>query len=107
MAMGKRRDRQQDLWIATTELPKARGHVFYDWVNDILAKEGFDELAERECIRYYKSVVMGRPSIAPGIYFRMLLIGYFEGIESERGIAWRCAGIEADHSVHARSRKAT
>jgi transposase len=91
MAMGKRRGRQQDLWIATTDLPKARGHVFYDRVNEILAKEGFDELAERECIRYYKSVVMGRPSIAPGIYFRMLLIGYFEGIDSERGIAWRCA----------------
>lgn len=91
MAMGKRRARQQDLWIATTELPKPRGHVFYDRVNEILSKEGFDGFAERECVRYYKSVVIGRPSIAPGIYFRMLLIGYFEGIDSERGIAWRCA----------------
>src|SRR5436190_3629506 len=91
MAMGQRRDRQQDLWIATTDLPKARGHVFYDRVNDILSKEGFDAFAERECIQYYKSAVMGRPSVAPGVYFRMLLIGYFEGLDSERGIAWRCA----------------
>jgi transposase len=91
MAMGKRRARQQDLWIATTELPKPRGHVFYDRVNQILAKEGFDQFAERECVGYYKSVIIGRPSIAPGVYFRMLLIGYFEGIDSERGIAWRCA----------------
>jgi len=91
MAMGKRRARQQDLWIASTELPKSRGHVFYDRVNSILAKEEFDAFSEKECLQFYKSEVMGRPSIAPGVYFRMLLIGYFEGIDSERGIAWRCA----------------
>ena len=91
MAMGKRRARQQDLWIASTELPKSRGHVFYDRVNSILAKEEFDAFSEKECLQFYKSEVIGRPSIAPGVYFRMLLIGYFEGIDSERGIAWRCA----------------
>jgi transposase len=91
MAMGKKRARQQDLWIATDELPRSRGHIFYDWVNQILNVAGFDEFAEKECICFYKSETMGRPSIAPGVYFRMLLIGYFEGIDSERGIAWRCA----------------
>jgi transposase len=91
MAMGKRRARQQNLWIASTELPKSRGHVFYDRVNAILGKEEFDTFAEKECVWFYKSEVMGRPSMAPGVYFRMLMIGYFEGINSERGIAWRCA----------------
>lgn len=91
MAMGKKRARQQDLWIAADELPKSGGHFFYNRVNGILQKEGFDAFAEKECRRFYKSEVMGRPSMAPGVYFRMLLIGYFEGIDSERGIAWRCA----------------
>src|SRR2546425_1614046 len=91
MAMGRRRARQQQLWIAATELPRARGHVFYDKMNEILRKEEFDVFAEKECLPFYKSEVMGRPSIAPGVYFRMLMIGYFEGIDSERGIAWRCA----------------
>src|SRR5215470_11803176 len=91
MAMGKKRERQQLLWIPTVELPKTRGHVFYDRVNEILKTEKFDELAEKECVKFYKSETMGRPSIAPGVYFRMLMVGYFEGIDSERGIAWRCA----------------
>src|SRR5438067_85158 len=91
MAMGKKRARQQPLWIATGELPRTRGHVFYDRVNEILKDEKFDEFAEKECVRFYKSETMGRPSIAPGVYFRMLMVGYFEGIDSERGIAWRCA----------------
>jgi len=91
MAMGKRRARQQELWIAAKELPRTRGHVFYDRVNEILNNEGFDGFAEKECVRFYKSETMGRPSIAPGVYFRMLMVGYFEGIDSERGIAWRCA----------------
>ncbi len=91
MAMGKRRSRQQRLWIATAELPRTRGHIFYDRVNEILAKEKFDEFADKECVRFYKSETIGRPSIAPGVYFRMLMVGYYEGIDSERGIAWRCA----------------
>jgi transposase len=91
MAMGKKRWQQQPLWIATGELPRAGGHVFYDRVNEILKSEKFDEFAERECVRFYKSETMGRPSIAPGVYFRMQMVGYFEGIDSERGISWRCA----------------
>src|SRR5262245_5682776 len=91
MAMGKKRAQQQPLWIASKELPRTRGHVFYDCVNEILNQENFDEFAEKECVRFYKSETMGRPSIAPGVYFRMLMVGYFEGIDSEHGIAWRCA----------------
>src|SRR5262245_27114347 len=91
MAMGKRRARQQPLWIPAGQLPRTRGHIFYDRVNEILAKEKFDEFAEKECVGFYKSETIGRPSIAPGVYFRMLMVGYFEGIDSERGIAWRCA----------------
>src|SRR5262245_8632800 len=119
MAMGRKRERQWDLWIATDELPRSRGHIFYDWVNKILNGAGFDALAEAECLRFYKSETMGRPSMAPGVYFRMLLIGYFEGIDSERGIAWRCAdslslksflGYELtagtpDHSTISRTRR--
>src|ERR1041385_6866619 len=66
-----------------------------DWSSDVCSSDltaaGFDAFAEAECVRFYKSETMGRPSLAPGVYFRMLLIGYFEGIDSERGIAWRCA----------------
>ena len=91
MAMGKRGERQRSMWIATEQLPRARGHVFYDAVNEILKTEGFDRFAERECVHCYKSETIGRPSIAPGVYFRMVMIGYFEDIDSERGIAWRCA----------------
>jgi len=91
MAMGKKRARQQPMWIATEELPRTRGHAFYDRVNEILNNEKFDEFAEKECVRFYKSETMGRPSIAPGVYFRMLMVGYFEGIDVGRGIAWRCA----------------
>jgi transposase len=100
-------------------LPRTRGHVFYDRVNEILREEGFDVFAEAECLRFYKSEMMGRPSIAPGVYFRMLMVGYFEGIDSERGIAWRCAdsmslksflGYELtqmtpDHSTVSRTRR--
>src|SRR3989441_8216942 len=91
MAMGKKRGRQQPLWIATGELPRTRGHVFYDRVNEILKDEKFDEFAEKECVRFYKSETMGRPSVAAGVDFRVLMVGYFEGIEAERGIAWRGA----------------
>ena len=91
MAMGRKRHRQKPLWIASTELPRTRGHVFYDRVNEILKDQGFDEFAEKECGRFYKSATIGRPSLAPGVYFRLLMVGYFEGIDSERGIAWRCA----------------
>ena len=91
MAMGKQSDDgQADFWIATTALPKTSGHPFYQRLNAVLRKHGFDAFAEAECAGYYAEK-MGRPSIPPGVYFRMLFIGYFEGIESERGIAWRVA----------------
>jgi transposase len=91
MSMSKHQSRQQqEFWIATTDLATAPGHPFYQQVNRLLDKHGFDRFVERRCRRFYAKAV-GRPSIAPGVYFRMLLIGYFEGIDSERGIAWRCA----------------
>jgi len=90
MAMGRKRARQQALWVATEELARGGGHAFYERLNQILDKEGFDAFVEERCVSFYKSEVMGRPSIAPGVYFRMLMVGYFEGLDSERGIAWRC-----------------
>ena len=90
MGMGRRKHRQDTLWVATAELPRTAGHVFYERVNRILNEREFDRFVEDACEKFY-AAVMGRPSLAPGKYFRMLLVGYFEGIDSERGIAWRCA----------------
>ena len=82
MAMGRRqRHRQQTMWLATEQLPRTAGHVFYDRVNKILGERGFDDFAEKACQSFYAET-MGRPGVAPGIYFRMQLIGYFEGIDS-------------------------
>jgi transposase len=78
------------MWTATANLPQGPGHPFYQRLNQLLAKHGFDAFAEGHCQRFYHDS-LGRPSIPPGVYFRMLLIGYFEGLDSERGIAWRCA----------------
>jgi transposase len=89
MALGKRREEQQEMWVATTSLPKSVGHVFYRKLNRLLAEADFDRMVERMCESYYHSR-LGRPSIPPGVYFRMLLVGYYEGIGSQRGIAWRC-----------------
>jgi transposase len=91
MAMGKRtRDRQPPMWVTTTDLPTAASHPFYRRLNEVLRDHRFDDFAEVECARFYARR-MGRPGLPPGIYFRLLLIGYFEGIDSERGIAWRAA----------------
>ena len=91
MAMGKRTtDRQAELWIAATEMPSTPAHPFYRKLNEVLDSNGFDAFAEERCLEFY-SEKMGRPSLAPAVYFRTLLIGYFEGIDSERGIAWRLA----------------
>lgn len=109
---------QEPLWIARTELPRTVAHPFYEQVNRMLDKDDFDGFAESACAQFYAST-MGRPSLAPGVYFRLLLIGYFEGIDSERGIAWRAAdslalrqflgvGLEqmpADHSTISRTRR--
>lgn len=118
MAMGRRKHRQRGLWIETSRLARGSGHPFYRQLNELLGKEGFDAFAERVCAVFY-AAVMGRPSLPPGVYFRMLLIGYFEGIESERGIAWRVADSLAlreflgfdltqatpDHSTISRTRR--
>ncbi|HNS20159.1 MAG TPA: transposase [Sedimentisphaerales bacterium] len=91
MSMSKRRlERQQNLWINTTEIVTSPGHPFYQRLNQLLQEHGFDRFVEDRCDSFY-APTRGRPSIPPGVYFRMLLIGYFEGIDSERGIAWRCA----------------
>jgi transposase len=92
MGMGRKKDRekQQGLWVAASEMATTPGHAFYERLNVVLEAEKFDERVEALCRKYYKSS-SGRPSLTPGAYFRMLLVGYFEGIESERGIAWRAA----------------
>ena len=89
MALGKRKQEQQALWVATTELPRSPGHPFYKRLNQLLAEDGFDAWAEKLCEPHYHAT-LGRPGIPPGIYFWMVLVGYFEGISSQRGIAWRC-----------------
>jgi transposase len=101
-----------------TDFPTAAGHPFYTGLNQLLREHGFDDFAEAQCATFYAET-MGRPSLPPGIYFRLLLIGYFEGIDSERGIAWRAAdsftlrdflavGLEdapPDHSTISRTRR--
>jgi transposase len=90
MALGKRKPAvQADLFISATELPSPAGHPFYSKVNQVLAKHGFDPFAEDICKEFYSADNKGRPSLPPGNYFRMMMIGFFEGIDSERGIAWR------------------
>lgn len=119
MAMGKRKTQQQQpLFIVAANLPQTPAHPFYRKLNEILAENGFDPFVEGLCQKFYDET-MGRPSLEPGKYFRLLLIGFFEEIDSERGIAWRCAdsfslrsfvgyGIEeavADHSTISRTRR--
>src|SRR6266480_1261432 len=118
MAMGKRKSEQAPIWIPTTDLPVSPGHPFYAKLNAVLEAAGFDRFAEAECEQFY-APLMGRPSLAPGRYFRLLLLGYFEGLDSERGIAWRAAdslavrsfvglGLDAaapDHSTISRTRR--
>ncbi len=118
MAMGKRTTEQAPMWVASTDLPVSPGHPFYAKLNAILDEAGFDRFAEEQCQQFY-APVMGRPGLPPGRYFRLLLVGYFEGLDSERGIAWRAAdslavrsfvglGLEAaapDHSTISRTRR--
>jgi transposase len=89
MAIGRRRPRQDELFIPTAKLATGPGHPFYTKLNLVLDEAGFDEFVEKLCQPHYKEG--GRPGIPPGVYFRMLFIGYFEGLDSQRGIAWRCA----------------
>jgi transposase len=78
------------MWVATAEIAMSPAHPFYRRVNELLAQARFDHYTEQMCRRFY-APRRGRPSLVPGVYFRLLMIGYFEGIESERGIAWRVA----------------
>ena len=88
--MGRRKPKQQPMFMAATEIVKPASHPFYTKVNEILDQNKVDRRLEYLCKRFY-APTMGRPGLAPGVYFRMLLLGYFEGIDSERGIAWRVA----------------
>ena len=90
MAMGKRREKQRPLWLETDSLVRPPGHPFYEELRKLLRDEGFDGFVEEACRRFYTEP-KGRPSLVPGIYFRMLLIGFFEDINSERALAWRVA----------------
>ena len=120
MSTGKRTEKQQPLWVVAGKLTQSPGHRFYEKLNDLLGEADFDRRVEALCRAFYEAEdKAGRPSIAPGVYFRMLFIGYFEGIESERGLEWRCANslslrqfLEllpkervADHSALSRIRK--
>jgi transposase len=119
MAMGKRRKQRQDsFWVASRDLPKSPGHPFYQRLNQVLAANSFDSFVEAACRRFY-AAKMGRPSLPPGRYFRLMLLGYFEGLGSERAMAWRAAdslairsflGLELDegapdHSTISRTRR--
>jgi transposase len=90
MALGKRAGVGQAMWVATADLPQSPGHAFYEQLNLILEAAGFDRYVEERCAPYYAAGI-GRPGIAPGIFFRMMLVGYFENLESQREIVWRCA----------------
>lgn len=118
MAMGTREPGQPALWVATSDLPRSQGHPFYARLNALLDAHGFDRFVEDKCRRFY-APVMGRPGLPPGRYFRLLLLGYFEGIDAERGIAWRASDSLAirsflglsldedppDHSTISRTRR--
>ena len=118
MAMGKKkRKRQQSMWVLTSELPTSPAHPFYARLNTVLEEARFDEFVEGRCRRFYSEI--GRPGLAPGRYFRLFLLGYFEGLDSERGMAWRVAdslGVRSflgldlneqgpDHSTISRTRR--
>jgi transposase len=119
MSMGKRKStRQPRMWIATTDLPTAASHPFYARLNRLFADQGFDDFAQTACASFY-AAKMGRPGLPPGVYFRLLFVGYFEGLDSERGIAWRTADsltlrdflglaldeAPSDHSTISRTRR--
>ena len=118
MAMGTRETEQRPLWIASSDLPTSPAHPFYARLNAVLDAAGFDPFVEDLCRKFY-APKMGRLSLEPGRYFRLLLVGYFEGIDAERGIAWRAADSLAvreflrlglneaapDHSTISRTRR--
>jgi len=118
MSLGRRkRAKQEAIWIEAAAVAGRGGHPFYECLNELLRKRNFDRFAEQACASFYSKT--GRPGLPPGIYFRLLLVGYFEGIDSERGIAWRAAdslalrsflGLELseatpDHTTISRTRR--
>ena len=90
MGKRRRRARQDSMWVPASDLPRSAGHPFYERLNQVLDEAGFDAVVETQCAKFYAAGV-GRPSLAPGRYFRLLLLGYFEGLDSERAMAWRAA----------------
>ncbi len=90
MGMGRHGGTQPEMWVAASELPRSPGHTFYDKLNRLLTEADFDRRCEELCAPYYADGT-GRPSIPPGVYFRMLFVGYFEGLSAQRAIAWKCA----------------
>jgi transposase len=118
MGRRRRRPKQTSMWVATQDLPRSAAHPFYARLNQIFEKADFDGYVEALCQRFYADAI-GRPSLAPGRYFRLLLIGYFEGLDAERAIAWRAADSLAlreflglvlpeappDHSTISRTRR--
>jgi transposase len=117
MAMGKGGEQAGALWVYAPDLPRSPGHPFYGRLNEVLKAAGFDRFVEKKCARFYSAI--GRPSLQPGRYFRLFLLGYFEELDSERGMAWRAAdslavrsflglGLEEkgpDHSTISRTRR--
>ena len=91
MSLGRKKpdNKQESMWVETACLRISGGHPFYERLNEILDSSKFDSLAEEKCKSFYSKT--GRPGLAPGVYFRLLMVGYFEGIDSERGIAWRAS----------------
>jgi transposase len=110
MSMGrKKKARQASMFVAKSAALRGPRHRFYEALEKLLREADFDREVEALCSAYYeKDGTLGRRSIPPGVYFRMLLIGFFEGIEAERGICWRCEdslslrsflGLELDERV--------
>lgn len=118
MAIGRRKKVQTAMWVSASDLPRSPGHPFYARLNRVLAASGFDQFVEAYCEPFY-APVLGRPSLSPGRYFRLMLVGYFEGLDSERGMSWRASdslGIRSflelglsenapDHSTISRTRR--
>ena len=91
MALGRRKaEPQSEFWVPTADRPQSPGHPFYEQLNQVLATAGFDRFGEERGRKFY-AAKLGRPSVPPGVYFRMSMGGYFEKLPRERQMAWRCA----------------
>ena len=101
LAMGRRKDRARTpgLWIAANQLPPTGGHPFYQRLNQVLDAHAFDDFVEAQCAPFYATTI-GRPSLTPGTYFRLLLIGYFEGL-----LGLGLDEVPPEHSTISRTRR--